>query len=113
LGPDHRPCATFFGSVYAAPAVIPSPRAPFLVGADLVCGPAVDERGRPAGEQAAEGLTEGAGRALGSAPVASKTGTPARGGPPAGVALESGFEEQPSDAEGRYFSLTPVPGVRK
>jgi len=104
VGPDHRR-AHFFGSVYAA-------------GVILTTAP---PRGRSGGQQVAE-----RGRA-GSrprrphercGPTGSRTGRLKTATnytvPPArvdrrSVALDQ-LEEQPSDAEGRYFSLTQWPG---
>ncbi|APD47709.1 MULTISPECIES: tRNA uridine-5-carboxymethylaminomethyl(34) synthesis enzyme MnmG [unclassified Synechococcus] len=97
---------TFFGSVYAAPAVILTTGT--FLGGQIWVGQQSMSAGR-AGEQAAEGLTEAL-QALGFRTGRLKTGTPARVDRRS-VALDQ-LEEQPSDAEGRYFSFDPSAWVR-
>jgi len=96
---------TFFGSVYAASAVILTTGT--FLGGQIWVGQQSMRAGR-AGEQAAEGLTESL-QALGFHTDRLKTGTPARVDRRS-VRLEQ-LEEQPSDAEGRYFSFDPAAWV--
>jgi tRNA uridine 5-carboxymethylaminomethyl modification enzyme len=96
---------TYFGSVYAAPAVILT--AGTFLGGQIWVGNQSMSAGR-AGEQAAEGLTEAL-EALGFQMGRLKTGTPARVDRRS-IALDQ-LEEQPSDAEGRFFSFDPAAWV--
>jgi tRNA uridine 5-carboxymethylaminomethyl modification enzyme len=96
---------TYFGSVYAAPAVILTTGT--FLGGRIWVGNQSMAAGR-AGEQAAEGLTEAL-RALGFDTGRLKTGTPARVDRRS-VALDR-LEEQPSDAEDRFFSFDPTAWV--
>jgi tRNA uridine 5-carboxymethylaminomethyl modification enzyme len=96
---------TYFGSVYAAPAVILT--AGTFLGGQIWVGNQSMSAGR-AGEQAAEGLTEAL-EALGFQMGRLKTGTPARVDRRS-IALDQ-LEEQPSDAEGRFFSFDPTAWV--
>ncbi|EDY37263.1 tRNA uridine 5-carboxymethylaminomethyl modification enzyme GidA [Cyanobium sp. PCC 7001] len=96
---------TYFGSVYAAPAVILTTGT--FLGGQIWVGHQSMRAGR-AGEPAAEGLTEAL-QALGFAMGRLKTGTPARVDRRS-IALDR-LEEQPSDAEGRYFSFDPAAWV--
>ena len=96
---------TYFGSVYAAPAVILTTGT--FLGGQIWVGSQSMRAGR-AGEQAAEGLSEAL-KALGLAMGRLKTGTPARVDRRS-VALDQ-LEEQPSDAHGRYFSFDPTAWV--
>ncbi|MCP9824223.1 tRNA uridine-5-carboxymethylaminomethyl(34) synthesis enzyme MnmG [Synechococcus sp. EJ6-Ellesmere] len=96
---------TFFGSVYAAPAVILTTGT--FLGGQIWVGNQSMSAGR-AGEQASEGLTKAL-QALGFHTDRLKTGTPARVDRRS-VALDQ-LEEQPSDAEGRYFSFDPAAWV--
>ncbi|MCX5930709.1 MAG: FAD-dependent oxidoreductase, partial [Cyanobacteria bacterium] len=96
---------TFFGSVYAASAVILTTGT--FLGGQIWVGQQSMRAGR-AGEQAAEGLTEAL-QALGFHTDRLKTGTPARVDRRS-VRLDQ-LEEQPSDAEGRYFSFDPAAWV--
>ncbi|MEB3332167.1 MAG: tRNA uridine-5-carboxymethylaminomethyl(34) synthesis enzyme MnmG [Synechococcaceae cyanobacterium] len=92
---------TYFGSVYAADAVILTTGT--FLGGRIWVGDRSMPAGR-AGEQPAEGLTEAL-RELGFSLDRLKTGTPARVDRRS-VALEC-LEEQPSDAAGRFFSFDP------
>ena len=96
---------TYFGSVYAAEAVILT-TGTFLGGRIWVGGQSMPA-GR-AGEQPAEGLTEAL-QALGFSMDRLKTGTPARVDRRS-VALDA-LEEQPSDAHDRFFSFDPAAWV--
>jgi tRNA uridine 5-carboxymethylaminomethyl modification enzyme len=96
---------TYFGSVYAAGAVVLT-TGTFLAGRIWV-GHQSMAAGR-AGEQAAEGLTEAL-RNLGFVIDRLKTGTPARVDRRS-VALDQ-LEEQPSDAHDRFFSFDPAAWV--
>jgi tRNA uridine 5-carboxymethylaminomethyl modification enzyme len=96
---------TYFGSVFAAPAVILTTGT--FLGGRIWVGNQSMAAGR-AGEQAAEGLTEAL-RALGFDTGRLKTGTPARVDRRS-VALDR-LEEQPSDAEDRFFSFDPTAWV--
>jgi tRNA uridine 5-carboxymethylaminomethyl modification enzyme len=92
---------TYFGSAYAAGAVILTTGT--FLGGRIWVGDRSMPAGR-AGEQASEGLTEAL-RELGFVTDRLKTGTPAR------VDRRSldldRLEEQPSDAHHRYFSFDP------
>ena len=92
---------TYFGSTYAAGAVILT--AGTFLGGQIWVGNQSMAAGR-AGEQAAEGLTEAL-EALGFQMGRLKTGTPARVDRRS-IALDR-LEEQPSDAHDRYFSFDP------
>jgi tRNA uridine 5-carboxymethylaminomethyl modification enzyme len=96
---------TYFGSVYAAQAVVLTTGT--FLGGRIWVGHQSMAAGR-AGEQAAEGLTEAL-QALGFATDRLKTGTPARVDRRS-VALDR-LEEQPSDAHGRFFSFDPAAWV--
>ncbi|MFN5116590.1 MAG: tRNA uridine-5-carboxymethylaminomethyl(34) synthesis enzyme MnmG [Cyanobacteriota bacterium] len=93
---------TYFGSVYAAPAVILTTGT--FLGGQIWVGNQSMPAGR-AGEQPAEGLTEAL-QALGFVTDRLKTGTPARVDRRS-VALDR-LEEQPSDAADRFFSFDPA-----
>jgi tRNA uridine 5-carboxymethylaminomethyl modification enzyme len=92
---------TYFGSVYAAGAVILTTGT--FLGGRIWVGNRSMAAGR-AGEQPAEGLTEAL-QALGFRTDRLKTGTPARVDRRS-VALDR-LEEQPSDAADRFFSFDP------
>ncbi len=92
---------TYFGSTYAAGAVILTTGT--FLGGQIWVGHRSMPAGR-AGEQPAEGLTEAL-EALGFQMGRLKTGTPARVDRRS-IALDR-LEEQPSDAEGRFFSFDP------
>jgi tRNA uridine 5-carboxymethylaminomethyl modification enzyme len=96
---------TYFGSVYGAEAVILTTGT--FLGGQIWVGNQSMPAGR-AGEQPAEGLTEAL-RELGFQTDRLKTGTPARVDRRS-VALDQ-LEEQPSDAEGRFFSFDPAAWV--
>jgi tRNA uridine 5-carboxymethylaminomethyl modification enzyme len=96
---------TYFGSVYAAPAVILTTGT--FLGGQIWVGNQSMPAGR-AGEQPAEGLTEAL-EALGFSMGRLKTGTPARVDRRS-VALDQ-LEEQPSDAADRFFSFDPAAWV--
>ena len=96
---------TYFGSVYAAQAVVLTTGT--FLGGRIWVGHQSMPAGR-AGEQAAEGLTEAL-QALGLATDRLKTGTPARVDRRS-VALDQ-LEEQPSDAHDRFFSFDPAAWV--
>jgi tRNA uridine 5-carboxymethylaminomethyl modification enzyme len=96
---------TYFGSVYAAEAVVLTTGT--FLGGRIWVGHQSMPAGR-AGEQAAEGLTEAL-RGLGFAIDRLKTGTPARVDRRS-VALDQ-LEEQPSDAHDRFFSFDPAAWV--
>jgi tRNA uridine 5-carboxymethylaminomethyl modification enzyme len=96
---------TYFGSVYAAGAVILTTGT--FLGGRIWVGDRSMAAGR-AGEQAAEGLTEGL-AALGFSTGRLKTGTPARVDRRS-VDLDR-LEEQPSDAHDRFFSFDPAAWV--
>jgi len=96
---------TYFGSVYAAGAVILTTGT--FLGGRIWVGSQSMPAGR-AGEQPAEGLTEAL-QALGFSTDRLKTGTPARVDRRS-VALDA-LEEQPSDAHDRYFSFDPAAWV--
>jgi len=96
---------TYFGSTFGAGAVILT--AGTFLGGRIWVGDRSMSAGR-AGEQAAEGLTEAL-VALGFLMDRLKTGTPARVDRRS-VALDC-LEEQPSDAEGRFFSFDPTTWV--
>ena len=96
-----RGVRTYFGSVYAAKAVVLTTGT--FLGGRIWVGHQSMAAGR-AGEQAAEGLTEAL-QALGLATIRLKTGTPARVDRRS-VALDR-LEEQPSDAHDRFFSFDP------
>jgi tRNA uridine 5-carboxymethylaminomethyl modification enzyme len=96
---------TYFGSVYAAEAVVLTTGT--FLGGRIWVGHQSMPAGR-AGEQAAEGLTDAL-RALGFAIDRLKTGTPARVDRRS-VALDQ-LEEQPSDAHDRFFSFDPAARV--
>ncbi len=100
-----RGVRTYFGSVYAAPAVILTTGT--FLGGQIWVGHQSMPAGR-AGEQPAEGLTEAL-EALGFQMGRLKTGTPARVDRRS-IALDQ-LEEQPSDAEGRFFSFDPAAWV--
>ena len=104
-GARVRGVRTYFGSVYAAGAVILTTGT--FLGGRIWVGHQSMSAGR-AGEQAAEGLTEAL-QALGFRLGRLKTGTPARVDRRS-VALDQ-LEEQPSDAEDRYFSFDPAAWV--
>jgi tRNA uridine 5-carboxymethylaminomethyl modification enzyme len=93
---------TFFGSSYAADAVILTTGT--FLGGRIWVGHQWMSAGR-AGEQAAEGLTEAL-QELGFRMDRLKTGTPARVDRRS-VALDR-LEEQPSDAHDRFFSFDPA-----
>ena len=93
---------TFFGSTYAADAVILTTGT--FLGGRIWVGHRSMSAGR-AGEQAAEGLTEAL-QELGFRMNRLKTGTPARVDRRS-VALDR-LEEQPSDAHDRFFSFDPA-----
>jgi len=96
---------TYFGSVYAAGAVILTTGT--FLGGRIWVGDRSMAAGR-AGEQAAEGLTEAL-QALGFVTGRLKTGTPARVDRRS-VRLDQ-LEEQPSDAHDRFFSFDPAAWV--
>jgi len=96
---------TYFGSLYAAPAVILT--AGTFLGGRIWVGNRSMRAGR-AGEHAAEGLTKSL-EALGFELGRLKTGTPARVDRRS-IALDR-LEEQPSDAHHRYFSFDPASWV--
>jgi tRNA uridine 5-carboxymethylaminomethyl modification enzyme len=96
---------TYFGSTYAAPAVILT--AGTFLGGQIWVGSQSMSAGR-AGEQAAVGLSEAL-EALGFQMGRLKTGTPARVDRRS-VALDQ-LEEQPSDAADRFFSFDPTAWV--
>ncbi|MFQ6537696.1 MULTISPECIES: tRNA uridine-5-carboxymethylaminomethyl(34) synthesis enzyme MnmG [Aphanothece] len=96
---------TYFGSLYAARAVILTTGT--FLGGRIWVGNQSMSAGR-AGEQAAVGLTEAL-EGLGFQTDRLKTGTPARVDRRS-LALDR-LEEQPSDAEGRYFSFDPAAWV--
>ena len=96
---------TYFGSVYAAGAVILTTGT--FLGGRIWVGDRSMAAGR-AGEQAAEGLTEAL-AALGFSTGRLKTGTPARVDRRS-VDLDR-LEEQPSDAHDRFFSFDPAAWV--
>ncbi|MBD2424067.1 tRNA uridine-5-carboxymethylaminomethyl(34) synthesis enzyme MnmG [Cyanobium sp. FACHB-13342] len=96
---------TYFGSVYAAPAVILTTGT--FLGGQIWVGNQSMPAGR-AGEQPAEGLTEAL-EALGFQMGRLKTGTPARVDRRS-IALDQ-LEEQPSDAQERFFSFDPASWV--
>ena len=100
-----RGVRTYFGSVYAAEAVVLTTGT--FLGGRIWVGHQSMAAGR-AGEQAAEGLTDAL-RALGFAIDRLKTGTPARVDRRS-VALDQ-LEEQPSDAHDRFFSFDPAAWV--
>jgi tRNA uridine 5-carboxymethylaminomethyl modification enzyme len=100
-----RGVRTYFGSVYAAEAVILTTGT--FLGGRIWVGDRSMAAGR-AGEQAAEGLTEAL-RALGFRTDRLKTGTPARVDRRS-IALDQ-LEEQPSDAADRFFSFDPTAWV--
>jgi tRNA uridine 5-carboxymethylaminomethyl modification enzyme len=96
---------TYFGSTYSAGAVILT--AGTFLGGQIWVGNQSMSAGR-AGEQAAEGLTEAL-EALGFQMGRLKTGTPARVDRRS-IALDQ-LEEQPSDAQERFFSFDPTSWV--
>jgi tRNA uridine 5-carboxymethylaminomethyl modification enzyme len=96
---------TYFGGVYAAGAVVLTTGT--FLGGRIWVGDRSMPAGR-AGEPAAEGLTEAL-QALGLRTGRLKTGTPARVDRRS-VALDR-LEEQPSDADGRFFSFDPAAWV--
>jgi tRNA uridine 5-carboxymethylaminomethyl modification enzyme len=96
---------TYFGSVYAAGAVVLTTGT--FLGGRIWVGDRSMPAGR-AGEQPAEGLTEAL-QALGFRTDRLKTGTPARVDRRS-VALDR-LEEQPSDAHDRFFSFDPAAWV--
>lgn len=96
---------TYFGSAYAAPAVILTTGT--FLGGQIWVGNQSMAAGR-AGEQAAEGLSEAL-VGLGFRLDRLKTGTPARVDRRS-VALDQ-LEEQPSDAADRFFSFDPAAWV--
>lgn len=96
---------TYFGSTYAAPAVILT--AGTFLGGQIWVGSQSMSAGR-AGEQAAVGLSEAL-EALGFQMGRLKTGTPARVDRRS-IALDQ-LEEQPSDASDRFFSFDPTAWV--
>ncbi|MEB3266750.1 MAG: tRNA uridine-5-carboxymethylaminomethyl(34) synthesis enzyme MnmG, partial [Cyanobacteriota bacterium] len=100
-----RGVRTYFGSVFAARAVILTTGT--FLGGRIWVGDRSMAAGR-AGEQAAEGLTEAL-RALGFRTDRLKTGTPARVDRRS-IALDQ-LEEQPSDADDRFFSFDPAAWV--
>ena len=96
---------TYFGSAYAAGAVILTTGT--FLGGRIWVGNRSMAAGR-AGEQASEGLTEAL-RELGFVTDRLKTGTPARVDR---RSLDLGrLEEQPSDAQHRFFSFDPTAWV--
>jgi tRNA uridine 5-carboxymethylaminomethyl modification enzyme len=107
-GPSNDPVArvigvrTYFGSTYAAGAVILTTGT--FLGGRIWVGNQSMPAGR-AGEQPSEGLTEAL-QALGFSTGRLKTGTPARVDRRS-VALDQ-LEEQPSDAADRFFSFDPT-----
>ena len=96
---------TYFGSVYAAGAVVLTTGT--FLGGRIWVGDRSMPAGR-AGEPAAEGLTQAL-QALGLRTGRLKTGTPARVDRRSG-ALDR-LEEHPSDADGRFFSFDPAAWV--
>jgi tRNA uridine 5-carboxymethylaminomethyl modification enzyme len=96
---------TYFGSSYGAAAVILTTGT--FLGGQIWVGNQSMSAGR-AGEQAAVGLSEAL-EALGFQMGRLKTGTPARVDRRS-IALDQ-LEEQPSDAEGRFFSFDPASWV--
>ena len=96
---------TYFGSSYGAAAVILTTGT--FLGGQIWVGNRSMSAGR-AGEQAAVGLSEAL-EALGFQMGRLKTGTPARVDRRS-IALDQ-LEEQPSDAEGRFFSFDPASWV--
>ncbi len=96
---------TYFGSTYGAGAVILT--AGTFLGGQIWVGNQSMSAGR-AGEQAAEGLTEAL-EALGFQMGRLKTGTPARVDRRS-INLDQ-LEEQPSDANDRFFSFDPAAWV--
>jgi len=96
---------TYFGSSYSAKVVILTTGT--FLGGRIWVGSQSMAAGR-AGEQAAEGLTEAL-AGLGFALDRLKTGTPARVDRRS-VALDQ-LEEQPSDAQDRFFSFDPAAWV--
>ena len=96
---------TYFGSTYAAGAVILTTGT--FLGGQIWVGNQSMPAGR-AGEQPAEGLTEAL-EALGFQMGRLKTGTPARVDRRS-IALDQ-LEEQPSDAADRFFSFDPAAWV--
>jgi tRNA uridine 5-carboxymethylaminomethyl modification enzyme len=96
---------TYFGSTYSAGAVILT--AGTFLGGQIWVGNQSMSAGR-AGEQAAEGLTDAL-EALGFQMGRLKTGTPARVDRRS-IALDQ-LEEQPSDAQERFFSFDPASWV--
>jgi len=96
---------TYFGSTYGAGAVILTTGT--FLGGQIWVGHQSMPAGR-AGEQPAEGLTEAL-EALGFQMGRLKTGTPARVDRRS-IALDQ-LEEQPSDAQGRFFSFDPAAWV--
>ncbi|MCP9909752.1 tRNA uridine-5-carboxymethylaminomethyl(34) synthesis enzyme MnmG [Cyanobium sp. BA20m-p-22] len=96
---------TYFGSTYAAPAVILT--AGTFLGGKIWVGSQSMSAGR-AGEQAAVGLSEAL-EALGFQMGRLKTGTPARVDRRS-IAIDQ-LEEQPSDAADRFFSFDPTAWV--
>jgi len=104
-GPRITGVRTYFGSVYAAGAVVLTTGT--FLGGRIWVGDRSMPAGR-AGEPAAEGLTEAL-QALGLRTGRLKTGTPARVDRRS-VALDQ-LEEQPSDADGRFFSFDPAAWV--
>jgi tRNA uridine 5-carboxymethylaminomethyl modification enzyme len=96
---------TYFGSTYAAGAVILTTGT--FLGGQIWVGNQSMPAGR-AGEQPAEGLTEAL-EALGFQMGRLKTGTPARVDRRS-IALDQ-LEEQPSDAQDRFFSFDPTSWV--
>lgn len=101
-----RGVETYFGSCYAADAVILTTGT--FLGGRIWIGDRSQPAGR-AGEAAASGLTEALQR-LGFKTSRLKTGTPARVDRRT-VNLDV-LEEQPSDADDRYFSFDPEAWVR-
>ena len=104
-GPRITGVRTYFGSVYAAGAVVLTTGT--FLGGRIWVGDRSMPAGR-AGEPAAEGLTEAL-QALGLRTGRLKTGTPARVDRRS-VALDQ-LEEHPSDADGRFFSFDPAAWV--
>ncbi len=104
-GPRITGVRTYFGSVYTAGAVVLTTGT--FLGGRIWVGDRSMPAGR-AGEPAAEGLTEAL-QALGLRTGRLKTGTPARVDRRS-VALDQ-LEEQPSDADGRFFSFDPAAWV--
>ena len=96
---------TYFGSSYGAAAVVLTTGT--FLGGQIWVGNQSMSAGR-AGEQAAVGLSEAL-EALGFQMGRLKTGTPARVDRRS-IALDQ-LEEQPSDAEGRFFSFDPASWV--